>query len=428
MLQKINKLITFINQTHVDRSSAVSSQMFKGQFVSLSCEEDDSSAGWTLRRNTTRDTRTQCGKDWGEAAGSSCTISPIATWDSGVYWCESREGTSHVNVFVFILSLPVLPVMEGDDVSLHCKTKTPPSNLTAAFYKDGSLIRTEPTGHMTIHHVSRSDEGLYKCHIEILSLSNCISLSLPPASLTVSPSSSQMFKGQFVSLSCEEDDSSAGWTLRRNTTRDTRTQCGVTWGRSAGSSCNISFIITEDSGVYWCESREGATSNTINISVTGGPVILQSPVLPVMEGDDVSLHCKTKTPPSNLTAAFYKDGSLIMTEPTGHMTIHHVSRSDEGLYKCHIGSHGESPPSWITVTGEEVTDNSTAALTRTAVIVHNVTTFLTLQPAEKVSVQQLHNRLICNLHKPSWVKCFSRKRGSELTGATSLSLFNLITF
>ncbi|XP_038586541.1 Fc receptor-like protein 5, partial [Micropterus salmoides] len=146
-----------------------------------------------------------------------------------------------------------------------------------------------------------------------------------------------------VSLSCEEDDSSAGWTLRRNTTRETRTHCEADWGRSAGSSCNISYVTTLDSGVYWCESREGATSNTINITVTGGPVILQSPVLPVMEGHDVTLHCKTKTPPSNLPAGFYKDGSLIRTEPTGHMTIHHVNKSDEGLYKCNISGHGESP-------------------------------------------------------------------------------------
>ncbi|KAI3376579.1 hypothetical protein L3Q82_016458, partial [Scortum barcoo] len=98
----------------------------------------------------------------------------------------------------------------------------------------------------------------------------------------------------------------------------------------------------------------GTTSNTINITVTGGSVILQSPVLPVMEGDDVTLHCKTKTPPSNLPAAFYKDGSLIRPESAGHMTIRHVSKSDEGLYKCHISSHGESPPSWISVSGEEL--------------------------------------------------------------------------
>ncbi|XP_044040247.1 Fc receptor-like protein 5 isoform X1 [Siniperca chuatsi] len=175
------------------------------------------------------------------------------------------------------------------------------------------------------------------------------------ASLTVSPSSSQLFEGEFVSLSCEEDDSSAGWTLRRNTTEGRMSQCGDRWGRSAGSSCKISLTRSWDSGVYWCESTEGATSNTINITVTGGSVILQSPVLPVMEGHNVTLHCKPKTPPSNLTAAFYKDGTSISTEPSGHMTIHHVSKSDEGLYKCHISRHGESPPSWLSVTGTPTT-------------------------------------------------------------------------
>ncbi|XP_059211328.1 Fc receptor-like protein 5 [Centropristis striata] len=182
-------------------------------------------------------------------------------------------------------------------------------------------------------------------------MTSLLSCTTNQASLTVSPSSSQMFKGQSVSLSCEEDDSSAGWTLRRNTTRETRTQSGAEWGRSAGSSCTMGFLVPMDSGVYWCESREGATSNTINITVTDGPVILQSPVLPVMEGHDVTLHCETETS-SNLPAGFYKDGSFIRTEPEGHMTIHHVSRSDEGLYKCHISSVGESEPSWVTVTGK----------------------------------------------------------------------------
>ncbi|CAI5659975.1 unnamed protein product [Oreochromis niloticus] len=74
-----------------------------------------------------------------------------------------------------------------------------------------------------------------------------------------------------------------------------------------------------------------------------------------MEGDDVTLLCKTKTTPSNLPAAFYKDGSLIRKQPTGHMTIQHVSRSDEGLYKCDISGHGESPSSWITVTDKHTT-------------------------------------------------------------------------
>uniref|UniRef100_UPI000D319E07 Fc receptor-like B n=1 Tax=Maylandia zebra TaxID=106582 RepID=UPI000D319E07 len=141
----------------------------------------------------------------------------------------------------------------------------------------------------------------------------------------------------------QEDDSSAGWTLRRNTTKKQRTQCGDGWGKPAGSSCKIGVTAPHDSGVYWCESREGPISNMVNLTATGGSVILQSPVLPVMEGDDVTLLCKTKTTPSNLPAAFYKDGSLIRKQPTGHMTIQHVSRSDEGLYKCDISGHGESP-------------------------------------------------------------------------------------
>ncbi|XP_024655148.2 sialoadhesin isoform X3 [Maylandia zebra] len=184
------------------------------------------------------------------------------------------------------------------------------------------------------------------CLLFLISLLSC---TTNQARLTLSPSSSQFFEGDSVTLSCEEDDSSAGWTLRRNASNGQRTQCGDGWGKAAGSSCNID-VFTHYSGVYWCESREGPISNMVNLTVTGGSVILQSPVLPVMEGDDVTLLCKNKTGPSNLPAAFYKDGIFIGNESTGHMTIQHVSRSDEGLYKCDISGHGESPSSWITVT------------------------------------------------------------------------------
>uniref|UniRef100_A0AAX7SLS9 Ig-like domain-containing protein n=1 Tax=Astatotilapia calliptera TaxID=8154 RepID=A0AAX7SLS9_ASTCA len=196
-----------------------------------------------------------------------------------------------------------------------------------------------------------SNNEVSACTI-LISLLSC---TTNQAHLTVSPNSSQIFEGDFVSLSCEEDDSSAGWTLRRNTSKGNTTRCGDGWGTSVNSSCDISYIVERDSGVYWCESREGPISNMVKLTVTGGSVILQSPVLPVMEGDDVTLLCKTKTTPSNLPAAFYKDGIVIGNESTGHMTIQHVSRSDEGLYKCDISGHGESPSSWITVTGEQTT-------------------------------------------------------------------------
>ncbi|XP_014878797.1 Fc receptor-like A [Poecilia latipinna] len=148
---------------------------------------------------------------------------------------------------------------------------------------------------------------------------------------------------------------SAGWTVRRNTSRETRTECGDEWGKSAGSTCEMT-LFPSDSGLYWCESMSGSSSSSssIQLSVSGGSVILQSPVLPVMEGDDVTLSCRAKSPAHNLPAAFYKDGSFIGDGPSGHMTLLHVSSSDEGLYKCSISGQGESPSSRISV---EVTDS-----------------------------------------------------------------------
>ncbi|KAM9425258.1 Fc receptor-like B [Pholidichthys leucotaenia] len=185
----------------------------------------------------------------------------------------------------------------------------------------------------------------------LLILISLLSCTTNQVRLTVSPSSSQIFKRESVSLSCEDEDRPDGWTVRRNPTKGEVSQCGGGWGRSDGSSCTIEFAFPVDSGSYWCESSDGSTiSSMINLTVSG-PVILQSPVLPVMEGDDVTLTCRTETATSNLPADFYKDGSFIRTEPAGHMTIHHVSRSDEGQYKCIMSGHGESPSSWISVTG-----------------------------------------------------------------------------
>ncbi|XP_078147981.1 low affinity immunoglobulin gamma Fc region receptor III-like [Centroberyx gerrardi] len=167
--------------------------------------------------------------------------------------------------------------------------------------------------------------------------------------LHVSPDSSQLFRYDSVSLSCSDRLNSSGWRVRRNTSDGGVRLCSSGWGvASSGSACTIRNAYPSDSGVYWCESREGERSNSVSITVTDRAVILESPVRPVMEGDAVTLRCRTQTTPSNLPADFYKDGFLIGTGSAGEMTIHSVSKSDEGLYKCQ--SHlGESPESWLAV-------------------------------------------------------------------------------
>ncbi|XP_023201956.1 high affinity immunoglobulin gamma Fc receptor I-like isoform X3 [Xiphophorus maculatus] len=184
-----------------------------------------------------------------------------------------------------------------------------------------------------------------------------------PVHLTVSPSRSQFFEGEPVTLICEDENRPDGWTVRRNTTLESRKRCGDGWGKLNGSTCNISSLYKHETGLYWCESMSGSSSSSssIQLSVSGGSVILQSPVLPVMEGDDVTLSCRAENSTHNLPAAFYKDGSFIGDETTGNKILNSVKKSDEGLYKCNISRHGESPSSRISVKENPTTSTSTSS-------------------------------------------------------------------
>ncbi|XP_044038862.1 low affinity immunoglobulin gamma Fc region receptor II-c-like [Siniperca chuatsi] len=170
------------------------------------------------------------------------------------------------------------------------------------------------------------------------------------ASLRVTPSSTQFFRYESVKLSCGEHEKSSEWKVKRNTSTHINEECSVTWGNRNESQCFIDDVYPSDTGVYWCESGAGECSNAVNITVTDGFVILESPVLPVQEGEAVTLRCTNRmTSSSNLTAEFYKDGLLIRSSSTGNMTIHNISKSDEGLYKCNISGARESPDSWLAV-------------------------------------------------------------------------------
>lgn len=102
-------------------------------------------------------------------------------------------------------------------------------------------------------------------------------------------------------------------------------------------TCELSSLLKND-GLYLRAGRDT-------------PVILQSPVLPMMKGDNVTLLCEIKNTQSTLPATFYKDNSIVGTEPRGHMIIYNVTKSHEGIYKCNM-SVGESPSSWLFIIGK----------------------------------------------------------------------------
>ncbi|XP_059416771.1 leukocyte immunoglobulin-like receptor subfamily B member 1 [Carassius carassius] len=200
----------------------------------------------------------------------------------------------------------------------------------------------------------------------------------PPVSLIISPSRTQHFTSVSLSLSCEDQSNSERWRVRRYSDIWGLEDCSSSlWGSQTGSTCRISSTSISHTGVYWCQS-ESEISHPVNITVQLG-VILESPVHPVTEGHSLTLRClyKHSTPPI-LRADFYKDGSLIQSQTT-EMIISTVSKSHEGFYYCKHPERGESPKSWISVTASSTTSESdgpnpmiigvTAGLTGTFLII-----------------------------------------------------------
>ncbi|KAI4796438.1 hypothetical protein KUCAC02_026990 [Chaenocephalus aceratus] len=362
-----------------------SSQFFEYENILVSCNSS-SSWEWTPWRNDT--TLVKCGSGWGKLNVSTCNVTTVKLSEGGVFWCQSKYGDSSNSVNISIvggpvsLQSPAVPVTEGDDVTLSCRTKMADAP-SADFYKDGVSIGAEDDGHMTLYNFTKSNQGAYKCRVQHTGESPESWVTMEdgsdPASLVMSPASAQVFEYRNLSLSCGENSSVDGWRIFRSTITTFSTSangvptvnpggktsgCGDKWGNITSCGCNIYTSKQADTAIYWCESRAKQRSNSLNISIRGitlarqlasdtftkTAVILESPILAVMKGDNVTLVCKTKDR-DDLRAEFYKDGSFLETGAAGHMTLHNVSSYDEGVYKCHISTEGESATSFLFVRG-----------------------------------------------------------------------------
>uniref|UniRef100_A0A669C1Q7 Ig-like domain-containing protein n=1 Tax=Oreochromis niloticus TaxID=8128 RepID=A0A669C1Q7_ORENI len=260
-----------------------------------------------------------------------------------------------------ILESPAVPLTEGDSVTLNCSykekyAKGSTSNFSTAFYRNGAFIGKRSEGRLRLIHVSKEDEGFYKCEHPTKGESPENWLEVRAATLSIHPSRSVFFYYETVTLSCAVPGSFSSWTVKRNTSTKSSVSC-ETWGQLNGSSCTIKGVYPSDSGVYWCESDRGECSNTINIRVTTG-VILESPAVPLTEGDSVTLNCSykekyAKESTSNFSTAFYRNGAFIGKRSEGRLRLIHVSKENEGFYKCEHPTKGQSPENWLEVRGDD---------------------------------------------------------------------------
>ncbi|XP_016415786.1 leukocyte immunoglobulin-like receptor subfamily A member 2, partial [Sinocyclocheilus rhinocerous] len=313
------------------------------------------------------------------------TFWSVTESDAGKYSCEGSETegsrwsqmSDKVTLTVSdpraVLSVsPQKWLTEGDPVTLICKVHIFSTGGTFSWFT--LTVSAENShhyhllsdssrgagGNYTVSSAALNHTGVYVCRavreksVYKTQYSNTQLLWVtgvsPPVSLIVSPSRTQHFTSASLSLSCEDQRNSTGWRVRRYTDLWGLENCSsLRRGSQTGSTCTISSTITSDTGVYWCESESGEKHHPVNITVHLTGVILESPVHPVTEGDNLILRCLYRhKPPSNLRADFYKDGSLIQNQTT-EMSITTVSKSHEGFYYCKHPKRGESPKSWISV-------------------------------------------------------------------------------
>ncbi|KAL7875664.1 hypothetical protein AOLI_G00106270 [Acnodon oligacanthus] len=177
---------------------------------------------------------------------------------------------------------PERPVSTEESVTLKCETNTH-DGWTYQWYKQDkqsgwtavsqSVYDTVNRDTLTIRGDAVIHGDQYQCRGErryrptSSQYSNSVTLTVK-VSLMVSPSRAQHFITDSLSLSCEGQSDSTGWRVRRYTHSEKVSDCSSGWGSVTGSTCSISSLSTSHTGVYWCESESGESSNPVNITVT----------------------------------------------------------------------------------------------------------------------------------------------------------------
>ncbi|XP_053359820.1 carcinoembryonic antigen-related cell adhesion molecule 5-like [Clarias gariepinus] len=355
--------------------------VFRGERVTLRCQIQGGgdikwTYSWYKNNNKVHPDRTT--EDY--------NLSSVSNYYSGTYTCRgTRSSDSQSSEISDALTLtvsdpaetvvsvsPLSWLTEGDSVTLSCEVKHSSTGWTFSWYTDvpyrdsqGSLrYRTAllsdssrgSGGSYTLSPVTLNHTGVYMCRAErgepvfhthySKPQPLCVTAESPPVSLIISPSRTQHFTADSLSLSCEDQRDSTGWTVRGYTHSETLFNCSSV----SGSTCNISSLSTSHTGVYWCQSESGGCTNSLNITVHNGDVILESPVHHITEGNVLTLRClfrNIKISKSGID--FYKNNSVFQNNTQGEMTISSVSKSDEGFYHCTHPERGESPKSWVSV-------------------------------------------------------------------------------
>ncbi|KAK7909580.1 hypothetical protein WMY93_014264 [Mugilogobius chulae] len=151
---------------------------------------------------------------------------------------------------------------------------------------------------------------------------------------------------QGFTVSCPSDS----WSVYRTTHYEpSPTSCTKPWGTPRGKSCVVDKLLSHDSGEYWCQKVKEC-SPKVNITIKEKGVILESPLFPVKEGENVTLKCSHKK--TEKPTKFFKDGLFLDDVPGSEVVLKDVTKADQGLYSCG-NTKDMSPQSFLHVKAKD---------------------------------------------------------------------------
>ncbi|MBN3291652.1 SN protein, partial [Polypterus senegalus] len=239
-------------------------------------------------------------------------------------------------------------VYYGETVTLSCQMNIDIPGLQYQWYKDGERLQAPyAVGHTVESHIYTisaivwSDQGEYKCqaHTGKPSVQSYTSRPLvlnitehPEVSFLQWPTWTVLFAGEKLTLNCRVNGDPQIKKFRWFMATANHLRRNLSCENIPG--CSITFSDKNQSGLYWCETESGEKrSKAVSFTVTADMVALQTPPLPLTEGDDVTLECRTRYPTSHMTKVYHEDQEM---QPSVWYT--RVKKEHEGRYKCVVFS------------------------------------------------------------------------------------------
>ncbi|XP_041096876.1 Fc receptor-like protein 5 [Polyodon spathula] len=336
-------------------------EIFVGESVTLRCVIARQAGGW--RYTWYRDGIAVREMYSDQLDGAEYTIRDASRYHSGDYTCQGERSFSPVHQSVrsepvkilvstglVILQAPLMPLTQGEGVTLRCRVRGNPSLSQVLFYKDDKVIGSQASPVLTMAHLTEEDEGSYWCRAtwgrqwnlcsaRSLEVKLSVTGPAPRPVLTLQAGWPEIFVGESVTLRCVIARQAGGW--RYTWYRDGIAVREMYSDQLDGAEYTIRDASRYHSGDYTCQGErsfspvhQSVRSEPVKILVSTGLVILQAPLMPLTQGEGVTLRCRVRGNPSLSQVLFYKDDKVIGSQASPVLTMARLTEEDEGSYWC----------------------------------------------------------------------------------------------